>query len=109
MKFLGLYHLTLILWCSLLALFTLFRDMILYSRNTLTIEDIYDALFIKEKKKHLVGSEARDGESIVVNGHHGKGSLKSNFTNQVCFYCKKRWHIRRDSNKLYNKGNLATN
>ncbi|KAF3663559.1 hypothetical protein FXO38_10576 [Capsicum annuum] len=48
----------LILLCSLPASYTTFRDTILYIRDTLTIDEVYDALFSKVKMKHLVnGSE----------------------------------------------------
>lgn len=58
-------YLTLILSCSLPASFTSFRGTILYSRDTLTIEDAYDVLFSKEKMNHLIGFEVRDGEVLL--------------------------------------------
>lgn len=43
--------LALILLC---LLSTSFRDTILYSRDTLTMEEVYDALFSKKKMKALL-------------------------------------------------------
>ena len=44
-------YLGLILLCSLPSLYTTFRDTILYSRDTLTLDEVYDALYSKEKMK----------------------------------------------------------
>ena len=49
----------LILMCSLPILYTTFRDMILYCRDILTLNEVYEALFSKEKIKQLIiGLEA---------------------------------------------------
>lgn len=55
-----------------------FRDIILYSYNTLIVEELYNALLLKEKMKHRVGSEAQ-GNDLVVHGSYERGSSKSNF------------------------------
>lgn len=47
--------LALILLCSLSSSYASFRDTILYSRDTLTIDEVYDAFHSKKKLKHLVG------------------------------------------------------
>lgn len=47
----------LILLCSLFASYMSFKSTILYSRNTLIIEKVYDALSSNEKMKHLIRSE----------------------------------------------------
>ena len=44
-------HLELILLCSLPVSYATFRDMILYSHDTLTLNEIYEAMFSKEKMK----------------------------------------------------------
>ena len=50
----------LILLCSLPTSFATFRDTILYSRDSLTLDEVYDALFSKEKMdKLMVGSETK--------------------------------------------------
>ena len=41
--------LSLILLYSLLALYSTFRDTIPYSHDSLTLDEVYDALFCKEK------------------------------------------------------------
>ena len=58
----------LILMCSLPFSYVTFRDTILYSRDTLTLDEVSDALLSKEKMKQLVvGSEAQ-AEGLVVRG-----------------------------------------
>jgi hypothetical protein len=47
----------LILLCSLPSSFANFRDTILYSRDTLTVNEVYEALQAKEKMKQMVSSE----------------------------------------------------
>jgi hypothetical protein len=49
--------LCLILLCSLPSLYANFRDTILYSRDTLTLKKVYDALHAKEKMKKMVPTE----------------------------------------------------
>lgn len=58
----------LILLCSLPASYTTFRDTVLYSRDTLTIDEVYDALFSKEKMKHLVNGSETQGDSLIIRG-----------------------------------------
>ena len=51
--------LELILLCLPPSSYANFRDTILYSHDTLNLDEVYDALFSKEKMNHLVGgSEA---------------------------------------------------
>ena len=45
-----------------------FRDIILYSRETLTLDEVYDALFSKEKMKHLVVRPEAQAKGLVVQG-----------------------------------------
>lgn len=89
----------LILLCSLPISLSSFRDTILYGRDTLTIEEVYDALFSKEKMKHLV-FEARDGEGLVAHGGSRRGKSKLKSSNQICNYCKKNEHLKKDCYKL---------
>ena len=42
----------LMLLCSLPNSYATFRDTILYSRDTLTLNEVYEALFSKEKMKN---------------------------------------------------------
>ena len=41
----------LILLCSLLVSYATFKDTILYSGDTLTLNEVYEALFSKEKNE----------------------------------------------------------
>ena len=43
--------LDLMLLCSLPNSYAIFRDVILYSRDTLTLNEVYETLFSKEKMK----------------------------------------------------------
>ena len=52
--------------CSLPSSYATFRDTILYSLDILTLEEVFDALFSKEKMKQLlVGSKAQV-EGLVI-------------------------------------------
>lgn len=51
--------LALILLCLLPTSYSSFRDTILFNRDTLTIDDVYDALYSKEKMKHLLRAASR--------------------------------------------------
>lgn len=82
--------LTLIMLCSLLALNSSFRNRILYGRDILTIDDVYDALFSNEKLKHLVGVASRNEEILVSHGHRWRGCSRVKFSNQYCLYCMRK-------------------
>ncbi|KAF3641257.1 glutathione peroxidase family protein [Capsicum annuum] len=56
----------LILLYSLPASYSTFRDKVLYSRDTLTIDEVYDALFFKQKMKHPVNGSETQGDSLIV-------------------------------------------
>jgi hypothetical protein len=63
--------LALLLLCSLPASFSNFRDTILYSRDTLTVAEVYEALTAKEKMRQMVNSEdaaGSSGEALYVHG-----------------------------------------
>ena len=67
----------LILLCSLLSSFTTFRDTILYSHETLTLEEVYEALCSKETMKQLVNGFEEKAEGLIAIGRsQGKGSRK---------------------------------
>ena len=100
----------LILLCSLPCSYSNFRDTILYSHDTLTLNDVYEALHAKEKKKQLVSSNgsSSQAESLSVrgrtkeknsnNGSRGKssnaykGRSKSKGKYKSCKYCKRDGH-----------------
>ena len=48
----------LILLCSLPSSYSNFRDTILYSHDTLTLNEVYEALHAKEKVKEIVSASS---------------------------------------------------
>ena len=58
----------LMLLCSLPNSYETFRDTILYSRDTLTLNEVYEALFSKEKMKQLIIEIEAHGDSMFVRG-----------------------------------------
>ena len=111
----------LMLLCSLPPSFSNFRDTILYSRDTLTVGEVYEALHAKEKMKLMVSPESSSlhGEALQVrgrsdkkkfnNGSRGKssngyrGRSKSRGKDKFCRYCKKDNHDISECYKLKNK------
>ena len=69
----------LILLCSLHSSYANLRDTILYSRDTLTMNDVYEALQAKEKMKQMVSSEGStsNGEALCVRDRTQKKSNNS--------------------------------
>ena len=60
----------LMLLCSLPNSYVTFKDTILYSRDTLTLNEVYEALFSKDKMKQLiVGTEAH-GDTLIAKVQH---------------------------------------
>ena len=56
----------LILLCLLPISYVTFKDMILYNRDTLTLNKVYEVLFSKKKMKQLiVGHEAQEDRLFV--------------------------------------------
>jgi len=105
--------LALIFLCSLPSSFTNFRDTLLYSHDTLTLDEVYEALQAKEKMKQMVSSEGStsNGEALSVrgrthkksnngyrgkssNGYHGRSKSRDK-DEKFCRYCKKKhsFHI----------------
>jgi hypothetical protein len=111
----------LILLCSLPSSFANFRDTILYSRDTLTLNDVCEALQAKEKMKHMVSSDgsASNGEALAARGRtekksntgsrgkssnsHHSCSKSRGRGNKFCHYCKKDNHFISECYKLKNK------
>ena len=56
----------LILLCLLPSSYSTFRDTILYSCDTLTLDEVYNALFSKEKIKQLVIRPETQAEGLVA-------------------------------------------
>ncbi len=110
----------LLLLCSLPSSFANFRDTILYSRDELTVSEVYEALQQKEKMKNMVHSEesSSKGEALQVRGRteqknsyngnrdksqNGRGRSKSRGKEKFCKYCKKTNHFIEDCWKLQKK------
>lgn len=61
--------LTLILLCFLLTSCANFKDTILYSSDTLTLDEVYDGtLFSKEKIKHITSGFESQTEGLFAQG-----------------------------------------
>ena len=58
----------LILLCSLPPSYSTFRDTILYSRESLTVDEVYDSLTSYDKMKHLVIKLDSQREGLIVRG-----------------------------------------
>ena len=113
--------LALMLLCSLPPSYSNFRDTILYSHDTLTLSEVYEALHAKEKLKLMVSSESSNvhGEAMQVRGRSEKkksnngprvnsfngyrGRSKSRGKDKFCRYCKKDNHDISECYKLKNK------
>ncbi|KAG8483146.1 hypothetical protein CXB51_022101 [Gossypium anomalum] len=112
----------LILLCSLPPSYSTFRDTILYSRESLTVDEVYDSLTSHDKMKHLVVKPDSQGEGLIVRGRQdwnvdddrgkaqeqnphskSKGRSKSSNRGKTCNFCKKKGHIKSDCYKLQNK------
>jgi hypothetical protein len=111
----------LILLCSLPSSFANFRDTVLYSCDTLTLNDVCEALQAKEKMKQMVSSNgsASNVEALAAhgrtekksnngsrgkssNGHHSRSKSRGR-GNKFCHYCKKDNHFISECYKLKNK------
>ncbi|KAG8489067.1 hypothetical protein CXB51_017037 [Gossypium anomalum] len=112
----------LILLCSLPPSYSTFRDTILYSRESLTVDEVYDSLTSYDKMKHLVVKPDSQGEGLIVRGrqdrnadddrgrtqernHRGKSKARSKSSNRgkTCNFCKKKGNIKSECYKLQNK------
>ena len=121
--------LSLMLLCSLPSSYTNFRDTILYSRDTLTLNEVYEALHSKEKMKLMVSndgsSSSSQAEGLSVrgrakdknpnNGYRDKssngyrGRSKSRGRYKSCKYCKKDGHDISECYRLQNKEKKKNN
>ncbi|KAG8482894.1 hypothetical protein CXB51_024220 [Gossypium anomalum] len=115
-------YLGLILLCSLPPSYSTFRDTILYSRESLTVDEVYDFLTSYDKMKHIVVKPDSQGESLIAHGrqdrnaddNHGrtqernprsksKDRSKSSNKGKTCNFYKKKGHIKSEFYKLQNK------
>ncbi|KAG8501778.1 hypothetical protein CXB51_004763 [Gossypium anomalum] len=112
----------LILLCSLPPSYSTFRDTILYSRESLTVDEVYDSLTSYDKIKHIVVKPDSQGDGLIIRGRQdrnadddrgrtqernprgkSKGRSKSSNRGKTCNFCKKKGHIKSECYKLQNK------
>ena len=101
----------LMLLCSLPNSYATFRDTILYSHDTLTLNEVYEASFSKEKMKRLLVGHEAQRDSLLVrdrpqeknSGEEHRKRSKSMNSNKICNYCKKKCYIKKECFKLHNK------
>ncbi|KAG8471703.1 hypothetical protein CXB51_036524 [Gossypium anomalum] len=98
------------------------RDTILYSRESLTVDEVCDSLTSYDKMKHLVVKPDSQGESLIACGRQdrnadndrrrtqernprcqSKGRSKSSNRGKTCNFYKKKGHIKSECYKLQNK------
>ncbi|KAL5834208.1 hypothetical protein ACOSQ4_013705 [Xanthoceras sorbifolium] len=92
-----------------------FRDTLIYSRQTLKLEDVKAALFSKELIDKELGTSRNDSpaEGLLVRGRTPykssssnqrlKSRSKSRHRNLTCNYCKKKGHTKSECFKLKKK------
>ena len=98
----------LILLCFLPSSYATFKGAILYCSDTLTLEEVFDVLFSKEKMKQLVVGTMTQVEGLVIRGRtrernssgDARGRSKSSNKDKTCRYCKKKEHIKSKCYKL---------
>ena len=111
-------ELGLILLCSLPSSYSFFIDTILYSHDSLTLEEVYESLCSKETMKELFNGFEAKAKGLVDRGRfqekgfsnsHERGRSTSKTRNRSCKYCKKKGHIIDDFYKQQNKNKEAEN
>jgi len=106
--------LALFLLSSLPEAYSNFRDTIIYSRDTLVLDEVFTALDSKEKMKHITGSRDASAEGLQARGYKAsdrgrypqpssEANSKSEGRRKFCNYCKKKGHEIEDCFKLRNK------
>ena len=101
----------LVLLSSLPVSYANFRDKILYCRDNLTLNEVYEALFSKEKIKQLIVGPETQGDSLFVcdrpkeknYGEEQRKMSKSRNSNKIFNYCKKKGHIKKKCFKMQNR------
>ncbi|KAG8494159.1 hypothetical protein CXB51_011863 [Gossypium anomalum] len=102
--------------------YSAFRDTILYSRESLIVDEVYDSLTSYDKMKHLVVKPDSQVEGLIVRGRQdrnadddrgrtqeqnprgkSKGRSKSSNRGKTYNFCKKKGHIKSECYKLQNK------
>ena len=108
--------LALFLLTSLPDSYSHFRDTIMYSRDTLVLDDVIVALDSKDKMKQIA-NVTKAAEGLSVRGRQterdfkspGRSRSKSKVKRKFCNFCKKKGHIIDECYKLQNKNNVSAN
>ena len=67
-----------LIWlCSLASSYKTFRDSILCSCDTLTLEQVYETLHLKERTKQLVNGSKAKVEGLVARGRSQKKGFEN--------------------------------
>ena len=103
----------LLLLCSLPTSYKLLRDMMIYGREKISLEDVKDNLQAKlhldnemtsvDKGSQGVGLVAERGRFRDKTPMENTSRLKSKHKNLICNYCKKKGHIKTNCFILKNK------
>ncbi|KAG8478786.1 hypothetical protein CXB51_028618 [Gossypium anomalum] len=102
--------------------YSTFRAIILYSRESLAVDEVYDSLTSYDKMKHLLVKPDSQGENLITRGRQyrnadnnrgktqeqnphskSKGRSKSSNRGKTCNFCKKKGYIKSECYKLQNK------
>jgi hypothetical protein len=98
-----------ILPCSLLNSYKGFKETILHSRDSLTLEDVKNKLLIKsdidlDSNKNTNHENVRlfveRGREKKKNQNYDRSRLKSRHKNLICNFCKNKGHIKANCFKL---------
>ncbi|KAG8491299.1 hypothetical protein CXB51_014566 [Gossypium anomalum] len=60
--------------CSLPPSYSTFKDTILYSRDSFTVDEVYDSLTSYDKMKHLVVKPDSEEEGLIVRGRQDRNA-----------------------------------
>lgn len=102
--------LEIILSCSLPPSCMNFKDVSLYGRNTLTLEEVYETLCTKETVKQLVDQCEVKAEGFVARDSKNSDRGGQNINkNKPYKYCKKIAQFIDDCYKLQNKNKATVN
>ncbi|KAG8503582.1 hypothetical protein CXB51_001580 [Gossypium anomalum] len=112
----------LILLCLLPPSYSTFKDTILYSHESLIVDEVYESLTSYDKMKYLVVKPDSQGESLIARGRQdrnadndrgrtqernphskSKGRSKPSNSGKTCNFCKKKMAHKSECYKLQNK------
>ncbi|KAG8478019.1 hypothetical protein CXB51_027833 [Gossypium anomalum] len=91
----------LILLCSLPPFCSTFRDTILYSRESLTVDE-REGLIVRRRQDRNADDDRGRTQERNPRGK-SKGRSKSSDKGKTCSFCKKKGHIKSECYKLQNK------